>query len=85
MTEEGVDELIKVVKDVILKDWMEALVADATSVRETIIRMVDAVIETSGDIRLSEFREIMYIQFDYIVQEMREQMLAGLEEKGVLK
>ena len=85
MTDEGVDELIKVVKDVILENWMEELVADATSFRESIIKMVDAIIETSGDIKLSEFREIMYIQFDYIIQEMRNQMLAGLDEKGLLK
>ena len=85
MTDEGVDELIKVVKDVILENWMEELVADATSFRESIIKMVDAIIETSGDIKLSEFREIMYIQFDYIIQEMRDQMLAGLDEKGLLK
>lgn len=87
MTEdEGVDdELRRVVKEVILKDWMEALLGDATSFRESIIKMVDAVIEISGDIKLSEFREIMYIKFDYIIQEMREQMQAEYEEKGLLK
>lgn len=79
------NELKRLVKEVMIKDWIETFLSDARSVRETMIKEIDVVLEHLGDIKLSEFREVIHTRFDYVLQEIREQLLAGFEEKGLLK
>jgi len=85
MTEEDINELRKVVKEAILKDWMETFIRDTEIVRASLISLIDKILEEAGDIKLSDFRQLIFTLYDAIAQEMREQMLVDIEEKGLLK
>lgn len=68
----------EVVKDVILKDWKETFFKDVETVRQSLISQIDIIMKEMGDIKISEFRQVIYQTYDEIMQEMREQMLAEL-------